>query len=119
MGPDYSECSGTYVANCTSYHLTGSFITTLSLGQLEDLTSYSMPVSDIAGFSFLDGSGFGLSQADAVVSSLAITTNASGNITWWLIQFTGTSGSFVSTYSCRVGPARADLLAGRTVQALQ
>lgn len=101
-GPNYSpiQCSGTYVANCSSYHLTGSFLTTLSLNQLENLNSFAIPVSDIASFSFSDGSGLTLSQADATVSNLAITTNASGNITWWLVQFTGAGGSFATTYSC-------------------
>lgn len=101
-GPDYSlmDCTGTYVAHCTSDHLTGSLITTLSLSQLENLTSYSMPVSDTA-FLFSDGNGLTLSQANATVSSLGITTNSSGNIVWWEIFFNGTGGSsFISTYSC-------------------
>lgn len=56
-----NECYGTYVANCTSYHLTGSFTTTLSLSQLEGLTSFSLPAADLFSFSFSDGSGLTLS----------------------------------------------------------
>lgn len=95
------DCSGTYVAGCSSYHLTGSFSTTLSSNQLENLTSYSMPLSDIAAFSFSDGGGLTLSQLDAIVSTLAITTNGSGNIVWWDVSLSGMNGSsFVDTYSC-------------------
>jgi hypothetical protein len=102
-GPDYSpmDCGGTYVANCTSDHLTGSFTTTLSLSQLENLASYSIPLFDIAGFSFSDGNGLTLSQANATVSILGITTNGSGDMNWWEIQLTGTGGSsFIYTLSC-------------------
>lgn len=103
-GPGYVTpmCSGTYVANCTSYHLTGSLTTTLSLAQLENLTAYALPVSDVSAFYFTDGGALGLSQVNATITDLAITTNTSGNIEDWEISLQGDGNtSFVDTYVCR------------------
>jgi hypothetical protein len=95
------DCTGTYVANCTSYHLTDSFTTTLSLSQLESLTSHSLPTIDLFSFSFSDGSGLSLTQANATVSDLGFTTNSAGDILWWVIKFMGTDGSsLIATSSC-------------------
>lgn len=102
-GPNYSpmDCTGSYVANCNSDHLSGSFTTTLSLSQLENLTSYTIPVSDVAAYSFSDGAGLVLGQWNSTVADLGITTNASGQIEWWAIQVKGNDGSsFVDTSSC-------------------
>ncbi|HEX4772863.1 MAG TPA: hypothetical protein VH351_18665 [Bryobacteraceae bacterium] len=88
------------MANCTSDHVSGSFYTTLSLSQLEDLTSYSMPASDVKGFMFSDGNGVHLSDANATLSQLAVTTDSSGNIDWWVLSLRGADGSFLFTSSC-------------------
>ena len=102
VGPNYSpmDCTGTYVAQCSSYHLTGSFTTTLSLSQLTNLTSYTIPTADISSFSFSDGSGFSLSQANSTVSKLGVTTNGTGDIVWWVVQFQGSGSALIATSSC-------------------
>ncbi len=91
-GNAYASCSGTYASQvmgappgaCAStYSVTGSFTTTLSLSALENLTNYKIPFADVLSFSFSDGSGLAINQSDADLSAsvFEITTNSSGSIT--------------------------------------
>ena len=85
-GPDYStsQCTGSYVASCTSDHVTGSFTTGLSLSQLEDLRSGEpIDLDTVSSFSFSDGSGLTLSQQNAVIDDLVLDTGSSGQISFW------------------------------------
>jgi len=42
--------------------------------------------SDVSSFSFSDGSGFVITQADATEDDFWVTTDGSGNITTWVIE---------------------------------
>lgn len=100
--PGFHECAGAYA-------VTGSFTTTLSLSQLENLHDFVIPNADIASFSFSDGSGLIINQSDANLEStlFEITTNGSGNITSpqdWHIVLVDTHGDTIVTDSCDVPP---------------
>jgi hypothetical protein len=98
-GPAYNECMGSY---CTGgpYSMSIVFDTTLAETQLDNLTYYTD--GDIAkyvpSFSFTDGSGQTITQANATSDLFQISTDATGSITGFKIQAdTGSpSGQFVS-----------------------
>jgi hypothetical protein len=79
-GNPYSYCGGTYT--CTA---TGPFLS-ITLDVIDNLTLYSSG-SDIAGdlsaFSFTDGAGVSITEANASTLSVSIGTEASGNSTSW------------------------------------
>ena len=88
-GNPYHYCSGTYAVSVNgsidcagAYSVTGSFATTLSLSQLENLNDFVIPNADISSFSFSDGSGLTIDQYNATPAStyFEITTNSFGNI---------------------------------------
>jgi hypothetical protein len=82
-GTSYGVCFGAYTTNCTSYSLTGTFDTTLSVAALESQTDFVIPSADIESFSFTDGFEASLNQGTAQGAFFEITTNASGDITGW------------------------------------
>jgi hypothetical protein len=108
----YNFCSGTYAPSginnvCPQpYALSLTIDTTLSREQLEDLTlnftadyadihtgGWPPGVSQIVGnltpyvsaFSFTDGSGFSITQANATKYGFDVTTDGNGNIQSWVI----------------------------------
>ena len=105
-GNTYNLCSGSYVSPCSQYRITGSFTTTLDLFHLQNLTNFVIPNSDIASFSFMDGSGQTITQSNARSSLFEITTNSFGNITspqGWDVFLVGPKAE-LSTSSCDLTP---------------
>ena len=109
-GLPYNFCAGTYAPGgindvCSQpYALSLTFDTTLSGSQLDNLTLTSTVcrsgpcigtpltsptggdlTSYVTSFSFADGSGFLLTQANATQYNFDITTDSSGNIQSWAI----------------------------------
>jgi len=110
-GNPYTFCVGTYAPSGVNnvcpepYALSLTFTTTLSGTQLDNLVlntsqdvasghcSGCVGVAPIAGdltsyvstFSFTDGSGFSVTQADTADYGLDVTTDANGNIQAWFI----------------------------------
>jgi len=91
-GNGYTFCSGGPYdpATCSSYKITGWFTTDLSLSALENLSEYTIPLSDITNFSFSDGSGLTIDYGDATLSGstesvFTVWTNGSGGITQWIV----------------------------------
>jgi hypothetical protein len=111
----YSFCSGTYAPSginnvCSNpYALSLTFDTTLSGTQLDNLVLNSAQdevgahcsgctgIAPIAGdltasvssFSFTDGSGFSITQADTTNYGFDVTTDSNGNILAWFIYAQG------------------------------
>jgi hypothetical protein len=85
-GNNYTTCGGTY---CTGgpYALSVAFTTTLMGSSLANLP-YTDISATITSFTFTDGSGLTLHSN---LQSLDISTNASGNISTWLIGACGTT----------------------------
>jgi PEP-CTERM motif len=108
----YNLCSGTYAPNGTNnvcpqpYALSLTIDTTLSRKQLDNLAlnfaadyaaihtggwppGVSQVVGDltpyISAFSFTDGSGFSITQANATKYGFDVTTDGKGNILSWVI----------------------------------
>jgi PEP-CTERM motif len=78
-------CYGSYVANCSTYSVTGTFDTTLSGAALDNLNKYTIPTADISSFSFTDGFETTLTNATAPSSIFFISTDGSGDITSWVV----------------------------------
>jgi hypothetical protein len=85
-GNAYTSCGGTYCSGgpCA---LSVVFATTLTGSSLANLP-YTDISATITSFTFTDGSGLTLHSH---LQSLAISTNASGNISTWLIGACGTT----------------------------
>ncbi len=81
-GNPYTDCTGTYVCTGTSPALSLTFDTPLTGTQLDNLYDDPIPVSS---FSFTDGTGLFITQANEVFHDLIISTDANGAITGWYI----------------------------------
>ena len=92
-GNSYNFCVGTYAPSgvnnvCpNTYALSLTFDTTLRGRALDNLTLGSTGdiTADVTSFSFTDGSGFSLTQADATSFGFDVTTNRIGDILSWVI----------------------------------
>lgn len=82
-GAPYTTCFGTYSTDCSSISLTGTLDLSLSSSQVDNLSKFVIPASDIVSFSFSDGLGASLNQLTAALSLMEISTNAQGQITSW------------------------------------
>ena len=83
-GNAYTACGGTYCSG-GPYALSVTFTTTLTGSSLANLP-YTDISATITSFSFTDGSGL---SVHSNLQSLAISTNAAGNISTWLIGVCG------------------------------
>jgi PEP-CTERM motif len=119
-GNPYNNCSGTYAPSginnvCPKpYALSVTFETTLSGTQLDnlvlntaaDFNAIHSDISLVGGnltayvptFSFTDGTGFSITQANATKFGFDVTTDSNGNIEAWVIYAQisppGGTGSF-------------------------
>ena len=91
-GNAYNFCVGTYAPSginnlCPNpYALTLTLDTSLTGSALDNLTLGTGNITaDITSFSFGDGSGFSLTQADATNFSVDIATDSNGKIVSWVI----------------------------------
>jgi hypothetical protein len=84
--PTYNNCTGTY---CTGgpYALSFTFDVTAGtpLDNLSLFGSGSDITADVSSFTFTDGSGLEITQANATAYSFQIATDASGNLTSWAV----------------------------------
>jgi PEP-CTERM motif len=93
VGNDYNFCVGTYAPSGVNnvcpdpYALSLTFDTTLRGRALDNLTLGSTGdiTADVTSFSFTDGSGFSITQADATSYGFDVTTNRYGDILSWVI----------------------------------
>lgn len=82
-GAPFTQCFGTYVADCGSLSLKGTLDLSLSVSQLDNLDKFLIPASDIVSFSFHDGFAASLNQLTAADAAFVISTNSQGQITQW------------------------------------
>jgi len=87
-GNPYTSCAGTYTCNGTTPALSLTFDTTLTGAALDNLVFGTVGGGDltayVTSFSFTDGTGFSLTQANAEgLYAFDVSTDASGNITSW------------------------------------
>jgi hypothetical protein len=106
-GGSYNFCVGTYAPSginnvCpNSYALSLTFDTTLTGSALDNLAfgGTGNITTDITSFSFTDGSGFSLTQADTANFSAVIATDSNGNILSWVISAQDFPPSGTGTFS--------------------
>jgi hypothetical protein len=81
-GNAYTFCLGTYTCTGTTPALSLTFATTLMGAQLDNLSNHPISAST---FSFTDGTGLYITQANAVSDNIFISTGPTGAITGWFI----------------------------------
>lgn len=88
-GNPYTICFGAYASSGTT--CAGSYAMSLTFDvmagtSLDDLSPDTDITADVSKFSFNDAAGLSITQANATADDFQIGTNASGDITSWLID---------------------------------
>jgi hypothetical protein len=114
VGPSFTLCVGPYVGSCSDNSVSGSFTTTLSPVELENLDDYSLSPAEISSFSFTGGFGLMFDNTSNLHgTTFQITTDGAGAITSWVIgmyQYTPMGfpyGAYIETLN-RAGPQIVD-----------